>query len=151
MNPMVLFFFAFFVIWILGFVATVGAPRTGNEPPALFFLFPVIFFGIFLIGPMLVSGWLGASRTHYTLTDKRIVIDGFRRRTELDLSTLPFLELERSIFGTTSIYFAPRTPYESWAGFGGWGGRTAPAFRAIDGADAVYELISRTRDEARAK
>lgn len=149
-NPFLLIFVVFFTVWFLGFSTLLFTPSR-NGPPTLLLLFPVLFFAVFFFAPTLIGGWLSASRTRYFVTDRRVVIDGFRRRQELDLTTLPYLELERSLMGTASIYFAPRSPYETWAGFGMWGGRSAPAFRAVRDADKVYEMIARARDEAKSK
>jgi len=147
-NPMYVFFLAFFAVWFVGFSSVIGS-RSPNAPPAFVFLFPALFFAIFFFGPMLVSGWLEGSRTRYVLTDGRVLIRGFRRRAEIDLGNLQLVELERTLFGTTSIYFAPRSMYESW-GFG-FTGRWTPAFRAIADGDRVYDLISRARAEARGR
>ncbi|HEV8655390.1 MAG TPA: PH domain-containing protein [Candidatus Limnocylindria bacterium] len=147
-NPMYVFFFVFFAVWLLGFSSVIGS-RSPNAPSPLFFLFPALFFGVFFFGPMLISGWLEGSRTTYVLTDRRVLIRGFRRRAEIDLASLQLVELQRSLFGTTSIYFAPRSPYASW-GFGFTGSWT-PAFRAIADGDRVYDLISRARAEARSR
>jgi hypothetical protein len=148
LNPVYVFFLVFFVLWFLGFASSF-ASRSPNGPPTLFFLFPLLFFAVFIFGPMLISGWLEGSRTRYALTDRRVLIRGFRRRAELDLATLQLVELERSLFGTASIYFAPRSGYAGW----GWGFQSGwtPSFRAIPDADRVYDLVSRARAEARSR
>jgi hypothetical protein len=147
LNPIYVFFSLFFLLWFVGFASTLGS-RSPDGPPSWFFLFPFLFFAIFIFGPMLISGWLEGSRTRYVLTDKRVLIRGFRRRAELDLATLQLVELERTLFGTASIYFAPRSGYAGWNwGQSGW----TPSFRAIGDAERVYDLVSRARAEARSR
>lgn len=147
-GPGEIFVLLFFAVWVIGAGAALAAPTSPNAPPPWFFLFPVVFIVIFFVGPMWIGRLFEASRTRYTLTDRRVVIDGWRRRAELDLRTLQFLELQRPLAGPSSIYFAPRGPYEGWS-TGWWGGRWTPSFRAIDGADDVYRLLSDARVRAR--
>ena len=72
-----------------------------------------------------------------------------RRLVELDLATLPYLELEQSWLAGPTIYFGQRQMYEGWGGF--YGGSPAPAFRGLADADAVYRTLSDARARARGR
>lgn len=141
LNASVLFFFSFLLLVPVSLVLTAPTPSPAMPSP-LFFALPFLFFNVLFVGPGIVGVLLEGSRTSYTVTDRRVLIRAFRHRAEIDLSTLQFLELERSVLGTWTISFGPRWPYEGWS----WlGGRWTPALRAIRDGDRVYEIVSRAR------
>jgi Bacterial PH domain len=152
LRPADLFIIAFAVFAGVFFVvATVATPSRSSGPSdpstsVLVFLFPIVFFGVFLIGPRLFSARREIDGTRYALTDRRVVIRGRRREIELDLANLQHLELERSWLSGPSIFFGTRQIYEGWGGM--YGGSPAPAFRGLPDADAVYRLISEARAKA---
>ena len=149
LRPMDLFlaiFAAFAAILFIGAIGSAGRGGVGWSSVVVAGLFPFIFFGGFFFAPRAFSIWRDASATRYTLTDKRIVIETRGRRVELDLRTLPYLELERSWLSGRTIFFAQRNLYEGWGGF--YGGSPAPAFRGLPDAETVYRMISAARAKA---
>jgi hypothetical protein len=149
LRPMDLYLLVF--ILFLGFffvtATAVNASRDPSPPPVFFF--PVIFFGFFLVGPRILSVMRESSGARYAVTDRRILIGNRRRLIELDLATLPYLELERSWLAGATIYFGQRQMYDGWGGF--YGGSPAPAFRGLADADTVYRTISDARAKARGR
>jgi hypothetical protein len=144
-RPMDLFFLVFTLLIGLSFGTTAAA--TPNASRGLFFILPVLFFGLLFIGPRVLSILRESAGAFYLVTDRRIVIRTRRRLVELDLSNLPYLELERSWLSGPMIYFGQRQMYEGLGGF--YGGSPAPAFRGVVDADAVYRIISDARRAAR--
>ena len=144
-RPMDVFFLLFTLLIGTLFGTTAAASRSG--PGGLLFFFPVIVFGLLFIGPRLVSILRESGGVSYLVTDRRIVIRNRGRLVELDLSNLPYLELERSWLSGPVIYFGQRQMYEGWGGF--YGGSPAPAFRGLVDSDAVFRTISDARRGAR--
>ena len=149
-RPMDLFLVVFVLITGLFFVsATAGNATPGAPPPFFVFFFPFIFFGLFLFGPRLVGLFRESSGATYAVTDRRILIRNRGRFVELDLATLPYLEMERSWIAGLTIYFGQRQMYEGWGGM--YGGSPAPAFRGLADADSVYRIVSDARAKARGR
>jgi hypothetical protein len=147
MDLFLLIFVLFAGLFFLG-VAT-GTSRPGAPAPAFLFFFPFIFFGVFLIGPRILSVIRESSGARYAVTDRRILIRNRGRLVELDLATLPYLEMERSLVAGPTIYFGTRSTYEGWGGM--YGGSPAPAFRGLTDADTVYRTISDARAKVRGR
>ena len=145
-----LFFLAFAAFAALFFVTLLASTTRLPQPNPSEFLFvgllPFVFFGLFLFLPRLISVWREASGASYALTDRRIVLQSRGRRVELDLRTLPYLELERSWLSGPIIYFSQRNIYEGWGGI--YGGSAAPALRGLPNAPDVYRMISEARSRA---
>ena len=144
-RPMDVFFLLFTLLIGTLFGTTAAASPSG--PGGLLFLFPVIVFGLLFIGPRLISILRESQGVSYLLTDRRIVIRNRGRLVELDLSNLPYLELDRSWLTGPVIYFGQRQMYEGWGGFSG--GSPAPALRGLVDADVVYRTISDARGGSR--
>ena len=151
LRPMDLFLIAFALFAALFFVtAIIGTARQRAPDPSGVFvagLFPLIFFGLFFFGPRFLSMWRESRGGQYIVTSRRIVIRNRGREIELDLTNLPYLELERSWLSGETIFFSQRNIYEGWGGF--YGGSSAPALRGLSDARAVYRTISDARAEAR--
>jgi hypothetical protein len=146
MDVVLLVFVLFLGFSFASAIAASGS-RAGSTP--LLFYFPIIFFGFFLFGPRILSVFRESSGARYAVTDRRILIRTRRRLVELDLATLPYLELEQSWLAGPTIYFGQRQMYEGWGGF--YGGSPAPAFRGLADADAVYRTLSDARARARGR
>lgn len=145
-----IFLVVFVLITGLFFVtATAGSATPGAPPPFFLFSFPFIFFGLFLFGPRLFGLFRESSGATYAVTDRRILIRNRGRFVELDLETLPYLEMERSWIAGPTIYFGQRQIYEGWGGM--YGGSPAPAFRGLADADSVYRVVSEARAKARGR
>jgi len=82
------------------------------------------------------------------VTDRRVILSTARRRVELDLRTLPYLELDRSWLAGPTIFFGQRSVYD---GIPWYGASPAPAFRGLPDADAVYRIIADARVQASAR
>ncbi|HEX8655598.1 MAG TPA: hypothetical protein VF693_10290 [Allosphingosinicella sp.] len=151
--PFSLFFVGFAIVW------SQGAWRMGDPS----FLFAIAGAALLLgaayvsLGRFLVDAVLRA-KLLYAVTDRRIVIlrrppwSSFRA---FDLSNLPVLELQQSARGRGTIIFDvapepswwPRTQQPEWAP----ALSKVPRFLEIDGAAAVYDLISRECERRRAE
>jgi hypothetical protein len=136
-------FFLLFTL-LIGVLFGSTAAAASNRSGGLLFLFPVVFFALLFVGPRLISILRESSGVSYVVTDRRIVIRNRGRLVELDLASLPYLELERSWLNGPVIYFGQRQMYEGgWGAFSG--GSPAPAFRGLVDAHAVYRTISDAR------
>jgi len=148
-----LFWIVFAALGALFFVTSLAASSRGTERDpgtyVVFAMFPFVVFGVFIFAPRLASIWREARGASYALTDKRIILRTRGRRIDLDLRTLPYLELERSWISGPTIYFAQRNIYEGWGGL--YGGSAAPALRGLLDADDVYRKISAARSQATAR
>jgi hypothetical protein len=150
LRPMDLFLLVFMFVTGLFFVAAAAGTTTPGAPPPLFlFFFPFIFFGVFLFGPRVITLIREASGASYAVTDRRILIRNRGRFVELDLATLPYLEMESSWLAGPTIYFGQRGMYEGWGGM--YGGSPAPALRGLTDADTVYRIVSDARTKARGR
>jgi len=150
LRPMDLFLLVFMLFaGTFFFTAAAGTARPGLAPPVFLFFFPIIFFGVFLFGPRLIGLVRESSGAAYAVTDRRILIRNRGRFVELDLATLPYLEMERSWLAGPTIYFGQRQMYEGWGGV--YGGSPAPAFRGLADADTVYRTISEARARAKGR
>jgi hypothetical protein len=146
MDVVLLVFVLFLGFSFASAIAASGS-RAGSTP--LLFYFPIIFFSFFLFGPRILSVFRESSGARYAVTDRRILLRTRRRLVELDLATLPYLELEQSWLAGPTIYFGQRQMYEGWGGF--YGGSPAPAFRGLADADGVYRILSDARARARGR
>lgn len=149
--PFSLFFVGFAVVW------NQGVWRAGGTP----FLFAIAGAAILLsgayvsLGRFLVDAIVRA-KLLYAVTDRRILIlrrppwSSFRA---LDLSYLPVLELQQSARGRGTIVFdvAPDPGWWSHAHQPEWTPALSKVarFLEIDGAAAVYDLISRACERLR--
>jgi hypothetical protein len=149
--PFSLFFLGFAIVWNQGLWSDFGAA------------FPFDLIGAVLLlsgayaalGRFLVDAVL-RSKTLYAVTDRRILIHRggpWRSLRALELNHLPMLELRQQAGGRGTINFdAPPDP--SWWSNGHKPEWTpllsnVPRFLAIDGAAAVYDLISREAERLR--
>jgi hypothetical protein len=131
--------FAFFWEWS---VLQSGAP--------VFFALwgiPFVAMGVYLIlGRFYVEAWQ-RSRTHYAVTNERILIlDGLFRTTvsSVSLRTLSDTTLSEYSNGEGSIYFGPSalpTMVRSFSGWPGMKGRTGPQFDRISNVRSVLDVI----------
>jgi hypothetical protein len=144
-RPMDLFFLVLTLLIGLSFGTTAAAAPDGSR--GFLFVLPVLFFGVLFVGPRLVSILRESAGASYVVTDRRIVIRNRGRLVELDLTNLPYLELERSWLSGPVIFFGQRQMYEGFGGF--YGGSPAPAVRGVIDADVVYRIISDARRAAR--
>ena len=151
LRPMDAFLLVFILFMGLFFAAAAAPSSTRDGSLPFLFLLPFIFFGFFLVGPRILSVIRESSGARYAVTDRRILIRTRSRLVELDLATLPYLEMERSWLAGPTIFFGQRQVYEGWGGF--YGGSPAPAFRGLadSDSDAVYRTISDARARARGR
>ena len=102
--PFSLFFCAFAIFWEL-LVARRNAP-------IIFSLWgiPFVLVGLYLVaGRFLVDAWV-RSKTRYTLTNRRILIDRsglFAKSTSLDLNSLPQINVTTRHNGLGTLRFGP--------------------------------------------
>ena len=127
-----------------------------TNAPIMFKLWGIPFMcvGVYIVfGRFLVEA-KQRLKTHYAVTDKRIVIvSGLftQNINSLNLRTLSDLSLSESGNGTGSIFFGGGSAMSfMYRGFSGWPGmssRIGPHFQQITGARAVYETIRTAQNE----
>lgn len=148
-RPMDVLFAVFAVLAGLFFLTGAAATRRPGDPPTplFIFFFPVVFFGVLVLLPRLISITRESAGTEYALTDRRIVIRSQSRLVELDLANRPYLELDRSLITGRAIYFGQRQMYEGFGFF--YGASPAPACRGLTDAETVFRTISGARTRAK--
>src|SRR5204862_111985 len=90
-RPMDIFFLLFTLL--IGFLFGSTAAATPNA--GLFFLFPVVVFGLLFAGPRLIGILRESAGVSYIVTDRRSLVRNRGRRVELDIANLPHLEHAR--------------------------------------------------------
>ncbi len=136
-------------------------PRRFILTPADVFLVPFSLlwggFAIFWEAGVILSGapfFFLIWGIHFAVTDRRIlIVSGLFRRgvTELDLRSIPAIDVRSGGDGVGTINFAPMPlgwiMQASWAP---WLGASAvPAFRAIPDASRVHGIIQDAREQTR--
>src|SRR5207248_849058 len=114
---------------------------------------PFVVIGLYLIFGRFLVAAARADRTRYAVTDKRVLIStGILSTTvqELDLRTLPFLQLSEGRGGVGTITFTMPMPWSFYArsGWTGFGTGLDVAFQSVPAAADVYRTIQRARQEA---
>jgi hypothetical protein len=131
--------FAFFWEWS---VVTSGAP-----PFFMLWGVPFVLMGIYLIvGRFFVEAW-ERTRTHYAVTNERVLIVGglFRPTTKsVSLRAMSEMSLTEHSNGEGSIHFGPSAFPAVFRSLSGWPGvkeRMSPMFDRIPDARIVRDLI----------
>ncbi len=121
-------------------------------PQAIPTTFPVLFFGLVAAGLLLITAYIQARATVYTLTNRRIVM---RVGAALTMTlNLPFTEIGRADLdlrrdGTGTISLTPMGKMRFgylilWPHVRPWDFRTKPSLRCIADARSVAGLIAET-------
>jgi lipid-A-disaccharide synthase-like uncharacterized protein len=139
-----LFYLGFALFAAFFFIVSLASTSQGRaRDPSEFVtvgLFPLVVFGLFFLLPRAISVWRDTRGIRYVVTDRRAIIATRGRRVELDLRTIPHLELDRSWLSGPTIYFGQRNIYD-----GMWGSSSAPALRGLANADEVYAMLTSIR------
>src|SRR5207237_6989534 len=85
----------FFVTAIAGSASSRQLPPAPSEVASVA-LFPFIAVGLMFLLPRVIMVTRESNGASYVVTDRRVILRTGRRRVELDLRTLPYLELGRS-------------------------------------------------------
>jgi hypothetical protein len=110
---------------------------------------PFVLIGLYLIaGRFAVDAWV-RGKTHYAVTNRRILIarsPPFGNFISLNLNRLPDVELQEDATGRGTLRFGPASPLWGYRGFGGFAIWTpaldpTPQFIAIDNAQSVFNQI----------
>src|SRR5438094_9896236 len=92
-RPMDIFFLLFTLL--IGFLFGSTAAATPNA--GLFFLFPVVVFGLLFAGPRLIGILRESAGVSYIVTDRRIFDRKFGRMVDQDLTYANYLTLVTSL------------------------------------------------------
>jgi hypothetical protein len=117
-----------------------------EDDPLFFRLWglPFLVAGLYFIaGRFLHDAWLRA-RTHYGVTDRRVLIARGSALRSLDRATLPLLDMEERRDGSGTIWFGDRPSPFDRRGSGVWtpaAGQTAQLQRISD-VRSVYQFIT---------
>jgi hypothetical protein len=155
LTPADVFLIPFSLLWG-GFALFWEAGVIGSGAPLFFLMWgvPFVLFGLYFILGRFFVAYRQAVSTHYAVTDRRIlIVSGLFRRgvTELDLRSIPAIDVRSAGDGVGTINFAPMPlgwmMQASWAPWMGVG--AAPAFRAIADASRVHGIIHEAREQIR--
>lgn len=121
-----------------------------SDAPGFFVLWgiPFVLVGIYLIFGRFFVEARQRERTHYAVTNERVlIVSGLAKQTvkSLSLRTLTDVSLSENANGEGSITFGAAMPFSSmFGGFSGWpgmGAQMGPRFDLIPMAKTVYETI----------
>lgn len=128
-----------------------------SDAPAFFALWgiPFVAIGIYIIvGRFFVEAWQ-RSKTHYAVTNERIVIvDGLYKSTvrSAQMSGLTEMSLSENANGVGTISFGPSSVPAMFRTFSAWPGmreRLGLQFDMVPNAKSVHDLIRSTQRTAR--
>lgn len=140
--------FAFFWEW----------SAINSDAPPFFVLWgiPFVLVGIYLIFGRFFVDAKERQRTHYAVTNERVlIISGLARRTvkSLSLGTLSDVSISERPNGEGSITFGAAPAFAGFfGGFSGWpgmGAQMGPRFDLIPRAKWVYDTIRNAQKDAR--
>ncbi len=131
-----------------GFAVYWEASVVRTSAPVLFRLWgvPFVLVGLYFIaGRFVVDAWI-RSKTHYAVTNRRILIarsGPFGKFTTLSLDLLPEVQLSEHANGRGTLRFGQPAPYWGRGGFASWTPAldATPQFLAIDDARSVFDQI----------
>jgi len=156
--PFSLFWGGFTIFWE---AAVSGFWNFGKHPgaPNLFFVIwgvPFVLIGQYLIwGRFIYAAWK-KKRTHYAVTDRRVIVvqnAWGRQMASAYLDALPTLVKEEGSNGLGTLRFGQTEPmWSKRRGWGAWDGMSIgsfPTFVDVDDVQSVYRLVSDLREKAR--
>jgi hypothetical protein len=155
--PFSLLWGRFAIFWEAGVSGFWGSTR-GHTAPFFFMLWgvPFVLRGQYLIwGTFVYAAWL-KKRTHYAVTNRRVIVLQNARQRKIAscyLDSLPAWIKEGGSNGTSTLRFM-QTP-TIWARSRGWGAWNAlnvegmPTFVDTEEVEFVYRLISDLREKVR--
>ena len=119
---------------------------------------PFVLVGQYLIwGRFIYAAWL-KKRTHYAVTNRRVIVvrDGWRREVaSAFIDTLPALIKEGGANGIGTLRFTQaESSWSTGRGWGNWSGMgvgSTPTFIDVDDAATVYRMVSELREKARSQ
>lgn len=148
--PFSLLWGGFAIFWeTAALVMTWKVPKDGAGVAALIFpIFglPFVLIGLYLIFGRFIVDARRRVKTHYGVTNQRIIIiTGLMTQhvKSLNLRTLSDISLSEKPDRTGTITFGPASPFAGCFGNTSWPGMpvTTPAFEMIQDAKKVYDLI----------
>jgi len=146
----------FAAVW-LGIVIRiffVGDDSARNTDPSGNFILPFfLLIGVWILFGRFITDMLARSRTEYTLTNRRAIIEGglFRRSTRsVNLAAAPEIRMKEGGNGRGTIEFSSGSPSgmmfpRGWPGAGQY---LPPAFELIENAASVYAMVLDAQHEA---
>lgn len=154
-RPADLFLIPFSFLWA-GFAVFWEFGAIGGGAPFFFMIWgiPFLLVGAYItVGRFFVDAAMRA-RTHYALTNQRVLIIGglFSRTVKtLALRSLPEIALVERRDGSGTITFGSGMPFAEWYRGFAWPGmdqRMPPAFELIPDAKAVSEMLRQAQRAA---
>jgi hypothetical protein len=148
-----LFLVPFSLAWC-GFAIFWTVMATSGGAPIFFALWGLMFVAVgcyFVVGRFAIDAWL-RSRTHYVVTDRRILIERappFSASVAIGLAQLPNLTLREGRNGRGTIRFGSSSSAFGNRSFGVWSPSLdpTPQFIAIEDVRSVFNLIQRQADD----
>jgi hypothetical protein len=125
--------------------------------PLLFVLWgiPFVFMGIYIVVGRFFVESLQRSKTHYAVTNERVlIVDGLRKKTvrNVPLSGLTDISLSEHANGTGTITFGPNPLPVMFRSLSAWPGmreRLGLHFDVVPDAKAVFDLIRNSQKASR--
>jgi hypothetical protein len=156
--PFSLLWGGFAIFWEAGVSGLWGSHSKGSWLFGMIWGIPFVVVGQYLIwGRFVYTAWL-KRRTHYAVTNRRVVViqEGWKRQVaSAYIDSLPSLIKEGGSNGIGILRFGPAQ--SMWSSNRGWGTWNAlnvsdqPAFVDIEDVDSVYRLVSGLRERSRTK
>jgi hypothetical protein len=156
--PFSLFWGGFAIFWLAGASGFLGSGHHSNGPWLFGMIWgvPFVLAGQYLIwGRFFYTAWK-KKRTHYAVTDRRVIVvqNGWKRQmASAYLDALPTLIKEEDSNGLGTLRFAQNE--SMWSGRRGWGAwdgmdiGSFPTFVDVEDVQSLYRLVSELREKAR--
>lgn len=145
----------FAIFWEASVARIWGNSAKGQWTLGILWGIPFVLIGQYLIwGRFVYAAWL-KRRTHYAVTNRRVLVvqDGWRRQTaSAYIDSLPSVVKEGGSNGIGILRFGPQITLSSNRGWGPWNSLIVsgvPTFVDIEDVDSVYRLVSDFQDKAR--
>jgi len=158
--PFSLLWGGFAIFWETGVAGLWSSGPRSHEPWTFGIIWgiPFVLIGQYVIwGRFFYAAWK-KKRTHYAVTDRRVIVVQNGRTRQMSsayLDALPNLIKEGSSNGVGTLRFShPESPWSRSRGWGVWDAMnigTTPTFVDIEDVDSVYRLISDLREKNRSK
>lgn len=145
-----IFLIPFSVLWC-GFAVVWEVTAAASGAPPFFLLFGGLFviFGLYFVFGRFIVDSHQRSKTHYAITDQRLIIKSGSKVKSLNLRTLSDISLSERPNREGTIQLGA-DPFGAWFQGMSWPGMPehAPRFERIPNAREIYEILLRAKQES---
>lgn len=149
-------FAAFWLLIVIGIFSAIIFGQAQSVDPIAFIVMPLfLLVGLYMLVGRFLIDRAARRRTHYRLTNQRVIIESGLFKTNLrsvSLAVVPEIQFRSGRKGRGTIRFGSPGPFSmmppSWPGASQF---SAPAFDGIEDAERIYGLALGAQKEAQIK